>query len=95
MVDGYGRYMKWSAGHNLRGLPAGVSTTGYGMWIPGWASFRRNGASPWDIVEFIGYDNLRAMTREGNVLKASNGTAVFRVDGDELVALVDGLLWWP
>ena len=95
MVDGYGRYIKWSAGQKLRALPAGVITTGFGMWIPGWASFDRNSASPWDVTENIGWGTRRAMTREGNVLKASNGNAVFRVDGDELVALVDGLLWWP
>lgn len=65
------------------------------MWITGYATFHRKGSAPGDVMEVNSKNEWQALTRDGNVLKASNGAPVFQVVGDELIALVDGVVLWP
>lgn len=85
MYDVVANYVKWSAGQAFRGGASSAVTTMY-AWIPAWRKLTRNGL---DVRDVTFDDYPFPLVRDGANLKTPGGFAVFRVEGDDLIALVD------
>ena len=89
MYDEVANYTKWSAGQSFKGQPSSAPRVLY-AWIPSWRNLQWSGS---DVRDVTFGDFPFPLTRDGAINKTPAGFAVFRVEGDDLIALVDGVVF--